>query len=175
MSTFAEVLLDAIRDVIARHEAAEAGTIAGFALVVDGGMMAMMPVSMPTVFAHDASNQLVLFSPVNWPTEYRESRQFQEAAGLMEQLDGSSYEARACALGDLVVQVLTTARNTIAPLREAILMFVCADGGGVWDEVEADALRRLNDDATHDAWLAWRSKVRERNAALRARFETHDS
>lgn len=149
MENLTEMLTAAI--VESARAASVHGGVAGYALIFDADMVSIYGASMSTELARDPANERLLFSPVDWPPT-RPSHLFRAASELLAQLPGSSYEVRARAAVNAMVDALERTRAHEPSLREAVLLIVCADGGGDWGGLEAEAIRKLNGQAVHDQW-----------------------
>jgi hypothetical protein len=147
-----EVLLLAVVDSVAERLSAVEGGVAGYALVVDGGMLSVHGVSVSRASVDGPVGRRALFSPEDWP-EGRASELFEVASEQLRRLPANSYELRARACMQAMVEALEGARARLDSLRDALLLVACADGGGVWWELEGDAVRRLNGEAVYQQWL----------------------
>jgi hypothetical protein len=93
---------------------------------------------------------------VEWPVEYH-SPAFSEASEAIarssEVDNDAQYEERVGKLVERMIDALARARESERPLQQTLLLVVCADGGGIWNEVQKDAVRRLNGPIAYQRWL----------------------
>ncbi|MBN8613989.1 MAG: hypothetical protein J0L92_25555 [Deltaproteobacteria bacterium] len=160
MTTFSDALAIAIRDSLYRSHTDEHDGVAGYCILLYCDLGTVGGISMSRSFADLPENEPALFVPVDWPTEHV-TRAFDAASDLLARVgDGLPYETRVRALVEDAVEALQAVRSTDTALRDAILMVVCPDGSDLWDELETDALRRLNSAAVYEAWLAMLREAR---------------
>lgn len=145
MTKLTDLVVAAIRKSLSHHP----GDVGGYAVVVDPDMTTLLGVSIsPEQLARDEGAR---FLPVDWPTEYH-SEAFGMASDQLADTVRLEYGRRVAELVDSLVEALQRAREAEERLKHAILMVACADGGGVWQEAEGSAIRRLNGPADHEAW-----------------------
>lgn len=139
-------------------EAALSGdSLVGYALLIDADLQSVYGASIAKRAAEEAADDGILFMPVDWPCEYH-SHEF-EAAGAMLATIGRAhlsqpYEARVQAVSHALVAALK--RKQSGPLLNCFTTLMCADGGGaVWQRVEREAVRELNDAQLYSAWVEW--------------------
>lgn len=143
MKHITDLIVVAVLDSISAWQLqSEDDPIAAYGLIVDPDMTSMIGASASESYYQLAAPS-VRASPVDWEFEYQ-TQSFQYASDALTQDPLDSYEDRATDLVASMVSALKSARHRHPLLRQARMMVVCADGGGVWDELEAQAGRQLN-------------------------------
>ena len=118
-------------------------------------MVSVYGASASREFVAKGSDESLVFMPVDWAVEHHTTG-FREASESLtrEGLKVDSYDERARAVSDSFVTVLEHCRGQNPVLKDAILLVECADCGGTWQELEREAVRKLNGPAVFSRWAA---------------------
>jgi hypothetical protein len=123
--------------------------VTGYALVVDADMTSVYGASLGH---RDAElDNLLMFSPVDWAEEHH-SREFGRASQRLSEVGEAPYELRVAKLAAAMTTALQRARVLDDALAHALLLVCCADGGGLWDNVEDEIAAKLNEPAAYARW-----------------------
>ena len=157
MDEFIELLVTGIKGHVEELAPKDSdGGIAGYALIVDTDMVAVMGASASRRFIDKQNDESLIFSPLDWPSEsHSESfgRASERMANLPNLANTVQYNVRVREVVIAMSTALQRARREEAALGNAMLLVVCADGGGVWDGEEGEAVRQLNGVAAYENWL----------------------
>ncbi|MEM7247762.1 MAG: hypothetical protein AAF533_20665 [Acidobacteriota bacterium] len=166
MKQLEELVVRGVREVLAEIRDADAGGLAGFALVTDEGMMTLHAASQSRDFAKSERGEESFFMPVDWPEEHGFVHLDEANERLVEiaseasarRAEGAShadYDERVRAVVSCLVSALATVQADDESLARALTMVICTDGGGIWYELETEAVKRLNSPELYQRYQQW--------------------
>lgn len=151
----------AVRDSVAEFYRVHSGDpLAGFALLTDDGLATLGSAAVSVGFLRDSSDS-VRFEPVDWPFSYSPDG-YEPASKVLREWSssiGREVMIDYARLGfENLVGVLEGLRASGLFAQDVFLTVISTDPNELMEQLEMEAVPRLNDPSVVALWRAWREQ-----------------